>query len=150
MLGSDDEAQDVYHDCICHLAERTGPQTVRNSAAYACQTAANLATERLRRRQRRSAHWDRIVTHARNRSDPFADDPARRAEESAPGDGPDLHGAVHSLPVHLRDVVVLRDLLQLPYSRVGRMLGIQPTTARVYRRQALIRLGAMLQPGGAG
>ncbi|MCH7812620.1 MAG: sigma-70 family RNA polymerase sigma factor [Planctomycetes bacterium] len=148
MLGNGDEAHDVYQDCLCHLLDRARSTVIQNFGAYARQTAANLAVETIRRRQRRLAHWDRIVTAAHQAADPTGDDPSR----TQPGDtairNPELRRAVHTLPPHLRDVVVLRDLMELPYATVGRMLSIRPTTARVYRRQAIVRLGSMLGDDG--
>ncbi len=52
------------------------------------------------------------------------------------------------LPDHLRNVVVLRDLSRISYEEIGRMLGIEPTTARVYRRHAVVKLAEILDEGG--
>ena len=41
------------------------------------------------------------------------------------------------LPEHLRNVLTLRDLAEMSYSRVGKILGISPGTARVYRCKAI-------------
>ncbi|MHC4063589.1 MAG: RNA polymerase sigma factor [Planctomycetota bacterium] len=153
MLGDDEEVHDVYQDCICHLAGRWTERgmavqpLVQNAGAYAYQTAANLAVETIRRRRRRASHWQRVVVTTRQQQDPHAHDPARRAGSTPPRRIDALRDAVSALPGHLRNVVILRDLVGLPYGRVGEMLGIQPTTARVYRRQAIVRLGGMLAPG---
>ena len=144
MLRDDEEVNDVYQDCICRLAGRTGVAPVQDAGAYAFQTAANLAIETIRRRRRRAGHWDRVVLAARERYDARADNPAGRAQVKAGPRLGELRSAVAALPRHLRDVVVLRDLMGLPYGRVGEMLGIRPTTARVYRRQAIVRLGGAL------
>jgi len=146
MLGDDEEAHDVYQDCICHLAARTEAAPVRNAGAYAYQTAANLAIETIRRRRRRAAHWQRVVHTTCQQQDPQADNPARPAQRVPASRLAELGRAVGTLPDHLRQVIVLRDLMELPYGRVGEILGIRPTTARVYRRQAIVRLGGMLAP----
>ncbi|MCP4247906.1 MAG: sigma-70 family RNA polymerase sigma factor [bacterium] len=145
MLGGGDEANDVYQDCVCHLLDRSRSTAIQNFGAYARQTAANLAVETIRRRQRRLAHWDRVVTTTRQAADPSRDDPSNSQPRSASARIPELRRAVHTLPPHLRDVVVLRDMMELPYATVGRMLDIRPTTARVYRRQAIVRLGGLLR-----
>jgi len=36
----------------------------------------------------------------------------------------------------LKDVVVLRDLAEMSYGQVGKILGISTSTARVYRHKA--------------
>lgn len=44
---------------------------------------------------------------------------------------------IAQLPEHLRKVVMLRDLGELSYTQVGRILGISAATARVYRCKAI-------------
>jgi RNA polymerase sigma factor (sigma-70 family) len=48
------------------------------------------------------------------------------------------------LPEHLRDVITLRDLGELSYGQVGRMLGITAGTARVYRCKAIQLLASWM------
>ncbi|HUU82394.1 MAG TPA: sigma-70 family RNA polymerase sigma factor [Phycisphaerae bacterium] len=144
MLGNEDDALDTYQECICQLARRSGEIPLRSAAGYAYRTAANLALETIRTRRRRAAHRDRVVASVCDRRDLRSDEPAGFAESSPNHLLVQLRQAVQALPNHLRDVVVLRDLGELPYSRVAGILGIRATTARVYRRQAIIRLNRML------
>ena len=55
-----------------------------------------------------------------------------------------LRALVARLPERLRDVVVLKDLAELPYSRVAGILGISAATARVYRCRAIHLLGGWM------
>jgi RNA polymerase sigma factor (sigma-70 family) len=48
-----------------------------------------------------------------------------------------LRSHIARLPEHLRNVVTLRDLAELSYTQVGRILGISAGTARVYRCKAV-------------
>jgi RNA polymerase sigma factor (sigma-70 family) len=48
-----------------------------------------------------------------------------------------LRRCIAQLPEHLRNVVTLRDLAELSYVQVGRILGISAGTARVYRCKAV-------------
>lgn len=149
MLGNDDDALDAYQDCMYHLARRSEQTVLQSVQAYAYRTAANLATEIIRRRGRHAAHWRRIVADQRARvrlSDQPSPDSIDHDNGQVVGR---LRGALGALPRHLRDVVVLRDLAQMPYRRVASILGIRPTTARVYRRQAVLRLGDTLSRDGA-
>jgi DNA-directed RNA polymerase specialized sigma24 family protein len=59
-----------------------------------------------------------------------------------------MREAICELPLHLRNVIILRDLAQLSYAVVANMLGIRMGTARLYRHQAVTRL-ADLMGGGA-
>ena len=48
-----------------------------------------------------------------------------------------LRDCIARLPEHLRDVITLRDLAELSYAQIGRILGISTGTARVYRCKAI-------------
>ena len=148
MLPNEDEVLDVYQDCLCQLVDRSDRLALRSVRAYAYKTAANLAIETIRRRRRREAHWTRVVTAERERREAHGLDSDRDGEPGHQHWTTQVRNALVNLPRHLHDVVVLRDLGELPYERVGAILGIGSATARVYRRQAIVRLGGML--AGAG
>jgi RNA polymerase sigma factor (sigma-70 family) len=148
MLGNEHDALDAYQECVCQLVRRSDQAPLHCVAGYAFRTAANLALETIRSRRRRAAHWGRVVANACSRHDPSADDPALRCEAFGSRLTTDVREAVRTLPRHLREVIVLRDLGELSYNRVATILDIRPTTARVYRRQAIIRLGQMLSATG--
>ena len=63
----------------------------------------------------------------------------------------ELREAIESLPERLRDVITLRDLAEMSYRDVSKILKITPGTARVYRREAIVelskRMGAMTEGG---
>ena len=80
----------------------------------------------------------------RRRSDGAAADPDTASAGTPAATKEALRVAIAALPPHLASVVVLRDLQQLPYDEVGRTLGITPSTARVYRRHAVVKLAELL------
>jgi RNA polymerase sigma-70 factor (ECF subfamily) len=142
LLGREQDVMDAYQDCFCNLAARKHPSDLRNAKAYAYRTAANIAIEMIRARRRRAAHWPAIA--------------ADRPEDApTPDGGPEERPVTHSrlrealagLPAHLRNVVVLRDLSRMSYEEVGRVLRIQPATARVYRRHAVVKLAEAMNQG---
>jgi RNA polymerase sigma-70 factor (ECF subfamily) len=55
-----------------------------------------------------------------------------------------MRQAIQELPPHLRDVILLRDVAELPYDKVGQMLNIRSGTARLYRHQAVMRLAQLM------
>ena len=55
-----------------------------------------------------------------------------------------LRECIAQLPEHLRNVVTLRDLAEMSYSQIGRILGISAATARVYRCKAVQLLAAWM------
>ena len=143
MLGREADVMDAYQDCFCKLATRAHRLNPRKARAYVYRTASNIALDLLRGRARQEAHRDRIqaarievqaARAAADQPDPEADLRQNR-----------LRDALAELPPHLRNVIVLRDLGQLPYAEVGKMLKIDPTTARVYRRHAVVRLAEIMQ-----
>jgi len=48
-----------------------------------------------------------------------------------------LRQAIARLPDYLGDVIVLRDLGEMPYDDVAKTLGITQAAARVYRHKAV-------------
>ena len=146
LLGCEQDVMDAYQDCFCKLAAREHGRDLANARAYAYRTAANIAIEMLRVRKRRTAHWPVIVAQ---RTDAQDAQTGNSEERDTVGHFERLRDAIEQLPAHLRNVVVLRDLSRMPYKEVGRTLGIDPATARVYRRHAVVKLAEFLGEGDA-
>jgi RNA polymerase sigma-70 factor (ECF subfamily) len=141
ILGTEQDVMDAFQDCFCKLATHHVRGGVINPKAYAYRTAANIAVEMIRVRSRRAAHWPGVVAER-------AEAATEPADEIRPADRlTRLRDAIARLPDHLREVVVLRDLSRFSYAEVGRTLGIEPTTARVYRRHAIVKLAEILGEG---
>jgi len=141
LLGREQDVLDAYQDCFCRMAIRGRKGGVRSVRAYAYRIAANIAIELIRMRTRRQAHLPAV-----------AEDQIRIGErrEAAPEDADridELKAKIAELPTHLRQVVVLRDLNGMSYDDVSRILQIDPATARVYRRHAVVRLAGLLDAG---
>jgi RNA polymerase sigma-70 factor (ECF subfamily) len=141
LLRSEQDAMDAYQDCFCKLAALAPDRAPNQARAYAYRAAINAATEIVRRRTHRAAH----LCELRVRTEQVLTSSDDDEREVPAGDALALlPAAIADLPAHLRNVVVLRDLTRLSYEEVGRMLGIAPATARVYRRHAIVKLGEML------
>ena len=141
LLGQEQDVMDAYQDCFCRLAARMGPDNLRNAKAYAYRMATNIAVEMFRQKRRRQAHLPAIAAQHAS---------ARASNVEKRGDADRfvaLRAAIAELPTHLRNVVVLRDLSRFSYKEVGRTLGIDPATARVYRRHAVVKLADLLDEG---
>lgn len=138
LLGHEHDVMDAFQECFCKLAAKGRPRDMKAARAYAYRTASNIAIEMIHSRKRRGAHWGAIVAH-RQASDSMTPDAGEFVDGHA-GDHEQLRLAIAALPPHLRQVVVLRDLARMSYEDVGRILKIDPATARVYRRHAMIRL----------
>ncbi len=142
LLGSEADVLDAYQDCFCKLADLGGSRKVANPKAYLYRTATNIAIEMLRSGQRRQSHLQRLSQTRREEA------VGSEVESFSPGIVA-LRAAIPQLPAHLQNVIVLRDLAGLSYEEVSHMLRINPATARVYRRHAVVRLAELMAQEGA-
>jgi RNA polymerase sigma-70 factor, ECF subfamily len=141
LLGHEQDVMDCYQECICRLASLDRPRKVRDVKSYAYRAASNIAIELIRRHKRQAEHWPRVVDFATRQSPSDSPDSVGGAERIRA-----LREAILMLPDHLRQVIVLRDLGELPYAKVAKMLSVGVATARVYRRQAIVRLATLVVP----
>jgi RNA polymerase sigma-70 factor (ECF subfamily) len=140
ILGNNDDVCDAYQDIFVRLANLSPEQKPRNVRAYLFRTAANVAVSTLRREKLHKESMDRL-RRADGRaapSDPAGELDARLMQTR-------LRQAIARLPDYLGDVVVLRDLGELPYCDVAKTLGITPAAARVYRHKAIQLLAVWLE-----
>ena len=142
LLGNEADVLDAFQDTFCNLAQRGRSHDLKSTRAYAYRTASNIAIELIRTRKRRGQHWESIAQNQSQRDNERRNSPESEVD---PVQHHDLREAIAHLAPHLRSVVVLRDLGCLSYEEVGRILGIEPSTARVYRHHAVVKLGERLQ-----
>lgn len=138
ILGREHDVMDAYQDCFCKLALRGRRGQITSAKAYAYRTAANVAIEMIRTRKRQAEHLPAV---AAQRAMTQPGEPGTLGEGSSV---PALREAITRLPDHLRNVVLLRDLSRMSYKDVAKTLGIEPGTARVYRRHAVVKLAEIL------
>jgi len=130
ILGNEQDVCDAYQTVFLHLAHLEDGQCPRWTKAYLFRTASNTAVSMLRQRllERKS-----LSGLSRTGEEPRAterDFDTKYLAES-------LRRHVAQLPDHLRNVVMLRDLGELSYREVARVMGISTGTARVYRCKAV-------------
>lgn len=140
MLGSEQDTLDAYQSTVCKLIAQGRDAIGANPGGYFYRAAMNAGIEMLRVRKRRREQWPAIVdSHTRRET---------RPDESACFDQREtverMREAIAKLPPHLRDTIVLREMAELPYQQVAAILGITVGTARLYRRQAVVRLADLL------
>ncbi len=144
MLGVEQDVLDSYQTAVCQLTARGKDAVKTNPGGYFYRIAMNAAISALRQRRQ----W-------RNHETAVAEFQARRAADEATIIACEqaldqqhvlnrLRQSIFNLPAHLRDVIVLRDLAELPYARVADILGIGIATARLYRCQAVVRLADLI------
>ena len=129
ILGSEADVCDAYQNTFLQLAHCNQGCEPRNIRAYLFRTASNSAVSIIRKQRNHTKHLERKVVEDESNGKYIEVDQQDLIDS--------LRGYISQLPDHLRQVVVLRDLGELPYAKVARILGLSVGTARVYRCKAL-------------
>ena len=137
ILGNEQDVCDAYQDTFLQLAHHEDGLKPRHVKAYIFRTANNIAISRLRRRIIERKGLAAPVAGRKAANSPATELDAKFLQEA-------LRDCIAKLPDHLRDVVMLRDLGELSYPQVSRLLGISAGTARVYRCKAIQLLAAWM------
>ena len=131
ILGNEQDVCDAYQDTFLQLAHYEGGRKPYYIKAYIFRVANNVAISMLRRK---IAEKKRISGSAAERSyvmhSPLKELDSKYLQEA-------LRNYIAQLPEYLRNVLTLRDLAELSYDEIGRILGITAGTARVYRCKAI-------------
>ncbi|MHC4323049.1 MAG: RNA polymerase sigma factor [Planctomycetota bacterium] len=130
ILGNEQDVCDAYQDTFLQLAHFEGGQKPENLKAYVFRVANNVAISMLRRRIAERKRQSMSVTAGKVIRSPVKELDSKYLQET-------LRECIAQLPEHLRDVITLRDLAELSYAQIGRILGISAATARVYRCKAV-------------
>ncbi len=128
LVGSRGEAEELAQEAMVRVYERWGQvQDMGSPAGYAYTVAFNLNRRRLRHLLRR-----------RHRSLPEREPPAPTDVIDARRD---VRTALLSLPIPLREAIVLTEWLELSTEETGRVLGIRAVSVRgrVHRARQLLR-----------
>ena len=142
MTGNDADAQDALQDALIAIAR--GIRRFDGRAAFTTWTyrvATNACLDELRRRRRRPVPGSLGTV-----TDDGGPDPIDRLDAGAPFAGPsgrtgdggieavahrlEVDSALARLPDDFRAAVVLRDLCDLDYAEIARVLDIPPGTVR--------------------
>lgn len=146
LTGNDDDARDVVQDA--YLRAYRGLRRFRGDAQFTtwlyritANCSANLLAKRARHR-----------TESLSEDEPVVDlrleiDPERRLAGS--DDRARIAAALAGLPWRLRQVIVLRDIYDLPHGAIAKELGISEAAAKVRLHRARRRLRDVLAADSA-
>ena len=139
ILGNEQDVCDAYQQTFLNMAHLHDSRKPNNVHAYLFRSASNAAISMLRRRQIRQNSIQLIgaKASAEHSIDYAYDLDTKLLQEK-------LRSAISRLPEYLRQVIVLRELAEMPYARVGKILGISAATARVYRSKAITLLASLM------
>ena len=135
LLGNEQDVCDVYQSIFLKLAHYEGRQKPANVKGYLFRTANNTAISLLRRRMAERRSFS--VVGRRDVSLPSTELDSGQLQEA-------LRYYMAQLPENLRNVIALRDLAELSYTRIGKILRISAATARVYRCKGIRLLAAWM------
>jgi RNA polymerase sigma-70 factor (ECF subfamily) len=138
ILGNEQDVCDAYQDTFVRLAQSDGGARARDTRAFVLRSAANTAISLLRRRRCQRVAVQRLAA----RPLPAAPEAGSDIDQQALRER--LRACIAHLPGKLREVILLKDLAELPYEQVARALGLSAATARVYRCRAVQLLAAWL------
>jgi RNA polymerase sigma-70 factor (ECF subfamily) len=130
ILGNEQDVCDAYQNTFLQLAHCEGRQKPDCIKAYIFRTASNVAVSMLRHKNAERKWLSNVVVGRNDTCSPTGELDCKYLQET-------LRCCIAELPEHLRNVVTLRDLAEMSYNQIGRILGISPATARVYRCKAI-------------
>jgi len=139
ILGNEQDVCDAYQDTFLQLAHYNSGEKPEHIKAYIFRTAGNTAITILRRKLIEAKAMNAVAKVSAAGSEDFI------AELDTKYLRQNLRGAIAQLPEYLRNVVIFRDLAELPYNQVGKILGISAATARVYRHKAVQLLSVWMK-----
>jgi len=137
ILGNEQDVCDAYQDTFLQIAHFEGGRKPDHVRAYVFRTANNIAVSMLRRRAAEKNRLAGSLAKTQTASSPAMEVDCEYLQET-------LRMRIARLPEHLRNVVALRDLAELSYAQVGKILGISAGTARVYRCKAIQLLASWM------
>ena len=140
ILANEQDVCDAYQDTFLRLAHYKNNGRPEHIKAYIFRTASNVAITMLRRRL---IEVKSMKVVAQNISADKTVDCA--AELDAKYLQQHLRQAIAQLPEYLRNVIIFRDLAELSYVQVGKILDISTATARVYRHKAVQLLSVWMK-----
>lgn len=143
LTGNEEDAKDVVQEA--YLRAYRGIKRFRGDAAFTTwlyRITANCAATQVTRRSRyRHEDLDDETMMADTRPET---DPEARADAAVLRQR--LQGALDTLPPRLRQVVILRDVYDLPHEAIASELGISEAAAKVRLHRARRRLREHLFP----
>ncbi|MGK2947792.1 MAG: RNA polymerase sigma factor [Acidimicrobiales bacterium] len=143
LTGNEEDARDVVQEA--YIRAFRGLQRFRGDAQFSTwmyRITANCANTHLGKRNKHR-HED-LDDHEGVADDRPTSDPQAQADASALRDR--LGVALEALPPKLRQVVVLRDIYDLPHEAIAAELGISETAAKVRLHRARKKLRDDLFP----
>ncbi|POR05499.1 RNA polymerase subunit sigma-24 [Alkalispirochaeta sphaeroplastigenens] len=140
IVGDQESAEEICHDAFIKFFQHSRSLPDGDQARYwVIRVAKNLAFNLAKRRGRERTAFERAFFEPQRPSRP-ADSDTLESESQVL-----IRQAVNRLPKTLRDVIVLKEYGDLPYTEIARVLGITVSNVKVRVYRARERLASMLE-----
>ncbi|MBN1554418.1 MAG: sigma-70 family RNA polymerase sigma factor [Phycisphaerae bacterium] len=132
LLGNEQDVCDVYQETFLRLASRSDKTPPNRLKAFVFRSASNTAVSLLRRRTTHERACRRVAQHVESTDGrrPSVDLHVGELREA-------LRNGIARLPERLQLVLVLKDIAEMSYPRVAKLLNLSVASVRVYRYRAL-------------
>jgi len=141
ILGNEQDVCDAYQDTFLKLAHYQAGQKPDNVKSFVFRSASNVAISMLRRKKLQVKTQQIMAGRQQEKqyNDCAGELDAKELQEV-------LRTNIARLPDRLETVLVLKDLAELPYAQVAKIMGISVQTARLYRFRAVKLLSTWMAP----
>lgn len=145
FVGDGELAEDLVQDTLVKLyTHRNSYREIAKFSTWIYTVAGNLARTELRKRKRRATFSMSSLKHG----DREFDYPADGVEPVDKHEGGAIEGqikwALGQLPVHFRTVIILRDVQELSYEEISKIVRIPLGTVKSRVNRARLRLQELL------
>ena len=130
-LRSEEEAREIAQEAYVRLLRLDEPDTVSYLRSYLFRIAANLATDRLKQRERRS-ELRKLIFFDTDLSSPPPETSLNAAEELAL-----IRAAIEELPGNCRTAFLLHKIHELPVADTAARMQLSIRMIRLYIARAL-------------
>ncbi|MCS7273448.1 MAG: sigma-70 family RNA polymerase sigma factor [Fimbriimonadales bacterium] len=140
-----DEAEDIVQEVFLKAFERL--HTFREQSRFSTwlmRIALNLCTDRARMRQRRQLLVEREAEHRLAWSHPKPPDPLESVRRYAFEEA--FYTALHQLPAHHQQLIIMRDLEEMDYEQIAEILGVSVGAVKLRVMRARRAFKAKLEP----
>jgi RNA polymerase sigma-70 factor (ECF subfamily) len=140
IAGTEDAAEDLCQDAFSRLYEKGIEFPSLDEAKYwLIRVVKNMALNYAKRKQREYKVYEKSF-HEDKREIDSGEQALEKKEKRQ-----DVREALHKLPVHLQEVLYLKENTEFNYQEIGRVLGISEGNVKVRIFRARERLAALLQ-----
>jgi RNA polymerase sigma-70 factor (ECF subfamily) len=140
IAGTEDAAEDLCQDAFSRLYEKNMNFPSLDDAKYwLIRVVKNMSLNYAKRKQREYKVYEKSFHEDKREID--SGEKALEKKETRH----DVHEALRKLPVHLQEVLYLKENTEFNYQEIGRVLGISEGNVKVRIFRARERLAALLQ-----